>query len=127
MTNFITSRSAIVIAGLMTFGTLTISSMQAQASSATSLGQCRAFTKEKVVRCCDDIVKNVGEPLWMRESHSSCRTAAVCVGGTVGLTARRKVACYIRAKNDDNQGHNNPPPPPPKNNPNTPGVAGNLG
>lgn len=68
----------------------------AQASSVTS---CHGTTANKVVGCCEQLVKKNGRPLWMIMSSTSCKEAAVCRGGHVGLAAIAAVAprrCYIR-------------------------------
>ena len=94
MTKFNFSRSTIIAAAVLGFGSLLVSSFQAQASSATSIYQCRAFTAEKAVRCCDTIVKTQGRPLWMKENHSTCQTAVTCGSGYMKIIASN-YPCYI--------------------------------
>jgi hypothetical protein len=103
MTNFMTSRSAIAVAALMTLGALSFSSMQAQASTPTSLGNCRAFNKEGVVKCCETYVEKYGLPAFFYDNNSSCQTAVRCSGSWDG----GKFYCYIWDRNQrDERGGN---------------------
>jgi hypothetical protein len=69
----------------------------AQASSVTS---CHGTTLNKVVDCCEQLVKKNGRPLWMLTTGTSCKAAAVCRGGHGGPLAIAAVApsprrCYV--------------------------------
>jgi hypothetical protein len=101
MTNFMTSRSAIAVAALMTLGALSFSSMEAQAgSSPTSLGNCRAFNKEGVVKCCETYVEKYGIPAFFYSNNSSCQTAVRC-SGKYGKGKSR--SCYIWTRNQQDE------------------------
>lgn len=105
MTNFMTSRSALSVAALMMLGALSFSSMQAQAGSMpTSLGNCRAFNKEGVVKCCETYVERYGRPAFFYDNNSSCRSAVKCSGGYGESKSKR---CYIWTRNPrDERGGN---------------------
>ncbi len=108
MTNLNLSRSTLAVAALLGLGALGFSSLAAHADVTGRLGQCQAFTKEKVVRCCDQIVKSNNKPMWMLESRDSCQSAAVCVGKSYSTSLTsvsvRKPRCTIQIKYNDYQG-----------------------
>ncbi len=115
MTNLNFSRSTLAVATFLGLGALGFSSLAAHADVTGQLGQCRAFSKEKVVRCCEQIVKNHHMPLWMIDSHDTCQSATVCVGKSYGnslTTANMRVPrCSIQIKHNDYQGTTKQPAP----------------
>jgi hypothetical protein len=117
MTNVKFSLVAATFVGLSAFS---MSSLSANASMMEDLGKCRFFTKEKVVACCNRIIRlEKKRPYWMIETESSCQTAATCVPKKYGRTYLGKPRCYVEVKHKDGGGANNPgnpssksPPPP---------------
>ena len=67
-------------------------------AEAASVLSCKGSSASKVKSCCDQIVKENGRPMWMIESGTSCREAAVCKGGGSPLALVAVVAqrCYIK-------------------------------
>jgi hypothetical protein len=63
------------------------------AEAAATLN-CKADTASKVIKCCDKILQESGRPLWMVQSGSSCRKAAVCKGVLIGAAAVK--TCYVQ-------------------------------
>ena len=78
MSNYNINGSKVLIAALLGLGALGFSGISAKADVTSQLGHCQAFTKEKVVRCCDQILKIEKKPYWFTENHMTCGTAAVC-------------------------------------------------
>jgi hypothetical protein len=116
-----TSRSAIAVAALMTLGALSFSSMQAQASTPTSLGNCRAFNKEGVVKCCETYVEKYGLPAFFYDNNSSCQTAVKCSGGYGKGKSKR---CYIWTRNQNDERGGKEQKQPEQKNSNQPGAKG---
>ncbi len=121
MTNLFASRKTITAAFLMAVGLIAISNSTAQANTATKLSQCRAFTKEKVVKCCEHIIHLEKKPIWFTENNLSCNTAVVCTGRkqqqpaalaqevapvaqALVLNPKPRGGCYFEMPNDSNQG-----------------------
>jgi hypothetical protein len=102
MSNFNISISKLSIATLLGLGAFGFSGLAAHADTTSRLNQCRAFTLEKTARCCEEIVKISGKPMWMLDNHDSCKTAAMCVGKS---SRRSKTRCQIQIRYDNNQGN----------------------
>ena len=67
----------------------------AQASS--SLSQCTSSSSQKTVNCCESLAPS-HRPLWMRQSHSSCRKAVVCRSSPKSLTSVVRIRkCSIQS------------------------------
>jgi hypothetical protein len=78
------------------------------------------IAQEKIVRCCERIIKTGGRPAWMIDNHDTCQTSVVRSGGKKypGIAARPAI-CYIRVRFNDGTGDSKPGSnPPPRTNPN---------
>ena len=71
--------SSLAIAGLG-YALLSFASLPAQADAGGNYRQCTGNSAAKVIRCCEQIVKTHGKPLWMLESHMTCQSAISCKG-----------------------------------------------
>ena len=71
--------SSLAIAGLG-YAVLSFASLPAQADAGGNYRQCTGNSAAKVIRCCEQIVKTHGKPLWMLESHLTCQSAVSCKG-----------------------------------------------
>jgi hypothetical protein len=99
MTNVKFTLAVATFVGLSAFA---MSSLQAKAGVMEDLGKCRFYTKEKVIACCNRIIKfEKKRPYWMIETESSCQTAAYCVPKKYGRTYLGKPRCYIEVKHKD--------------------------
>lgn len=98
MSNFNTTRSTLTITTLVGLSALCFSALSAHADVTGRLNQCRMSTKDRVVSCCEQILKHEKKPMWMVESHDTCRSVAVCVGKKYGITYSRKPKCFIQIK-----------------------------
>jgi hypothetical protein len=107
MTNF---KTTIIATAFIALGALSVSSLTAKADVTGSLSQCRAFTAEKVIRCCDQIIRTQGRPFWMLENNASCQTSVSCVSSTprkgrvAALVIAPKKRCSIAVKFNSNNG-----------------------
>jgi hypothetical protein len=113
MTNSILNTKTAIATAIIAFGAFGISTLSAHAGSTASLAQCKAFTKEKVVKCCDTVIKQQGAPLWFREANMSCSSAVSCSGGGGGyqkssysVAMVSKYRCWIPMYESYNQGRN---------------------
>jgi hypothetical protein len=109
MTNILMNRKTLFTAAIMAVGAIGFSSLGAQASSTSSLAQCKAFSREKVVKCCDTVLKQQGAPAWFRESNMSCSSAVSCTGGgydkaSYSVAISDKYRCWIQMYEYNNQG-----------------------
>ena len=85
--------SSLAIAGLG-YAVLSFASLPAQADAGGNYRQCTGNSAAKVIRCCEQIVKTHGKPLWMLESHLTCQSAVSCKGRQP-LTLSLKRADYV--------------------------------
>jgi hypothetical protein len=107
MTNFKTS---LIITAFLSLGALSLTSISAKADVTGQLGQCRAFTTEKVVRCCEHIIRTSGRPAWMIDNHDTCRTTVSCSGKQkLGAVSRRRL-CNIQVTFAGNPSSGTPAP-----------------
>ncbi len=111
MTNLNFSCSTFVIATLFGLGALGFSSFSAQAGATADLGKCRAFTKEKVVSCCNHIIKFEKKPMWMLETESSCQSVVKCAPKKTPATYVAKPRCYVEVQFTPNGGSSGPDSP----------------
>lgn len=109
MTNIFISSKTVALAAVVAFGAIAFSSLSANASSPSGLSQCKAYSKEKVVKCCETVIKQRGAPRWFLENNSSCSSAATCTSGGISLTHGETRRCYIRPELDNNQGKGHEP------------------
>jgi hypothetical protein len=95
MSNFKVSRSTLAVATLLGLGALGFSSLSAHADVTGQLMQCKTFSKQKVISCCDRIIKYNKKPIWMIENNQSCHTAVKCILKKPSITYVRKPLCYV--------------------------------
>ena len=90
MNALINSRSLLAAAGSATLLALALSGNANASTDRLSFGNCTGSNKAKVVRCCDQLVRQHGMPDWMTE-YGNCNRATTCkayVGG--------KNQCYVK-------------------------------
>ena len=81
---------AAAIFGMLSFGS--------SAEAAKSVASCQGATANQAMSCCEKFVKENGRPLWMIQTRTSCREAAVCRGGKSGIIGIAEAAvkrCHI--------------------------------
>ena len=80
------------------FGAAALFSMLSFGSTAEakSVLSCQGGTSKKVVDCCEKLVKENGRPYWMIQAGMTCKKAAACRGGLIGIAAVANKRCYIR-------------------------------
>ena len=95
------------------FAAVAILSVMAFGNNAKASGNpmnCKGSTATSVVHCCQEMTSD-GLPLWMRQTSTSCQTAAVCRGGRggpIGITAvavKTVKRCYIVRILRENDSH----------------------
>jgi hypothetical protein len=91
MSNFNITGSKILIATLLGLGALGVSGISAKADVTNQLGKCQSFSKEKVVRCCDHIIRYSKKPNWMIENQDNCATVVKCI-----VSRENKQFCYVK-------------------------------
>ena len=101
MTNLNLSRQSIMVAAFAVFGGLAFTSLQANAGVTDNLLHCKANTKQAVVHCCEKEMYQQKQPVWFKESNSSCASIAVCntkkKSKTIGIAViSMQPKCYIR-------------------------------
>ena len=95
----------------------------ASASTTSKLMSCQFDTKNKVVDCCQRVLRNEKRPMWMPAGNGGCSTVAKCVGGGKGgkvaisyvAAPGRKPKCgiYIPPTNDNGGRDDDKRPSPP--------------
>jgi hypothetical protein len=96
----ILSLSTLALVGAMF--TLPAISTDANASATSKLMRCQFLTKQKVVDCCQRVLRTEKKPYWLHDTGGSCSSAAVCVPGKpakLALThvaAVKKPRCFIK-------------------------------
>jgi hypothetical protein len=83
-------------------------SSDANASATSQLMRCQFNTKQKVVDCCQRVLRDERKPQWMKEASGNCSSAAVCVPGKKQgrspisfVAAKQKPKCFIKIRNYD--------------------------
>jgi hypothetical protein len=82
---------AAAIFGMLLFGS--------SAEAAKSAAGCQGATANQAMSCCEKFVKENGRSLWMIQTRTSCREAAVCRGGKSGIIGIAEIAvkrCHVR-------------------------------
>jgi hypothetical protein len=85
----ILSLSTLALVGAL-FALPAISS-DANASATSQLKRCQFNTKQKVIDCCEHVLRTERKPFWIHDARGSCETLAVCTGKR---SASRK--CWVR-------------------------------
>ncbi len=114
MTNSKMNTTTLLTAALLAVGAIGFSSFGAHASSTSSLAQCKAYSRENVVKCCETVIRQQGAPAWFRDNNVSCGSAVSCSGGgnikasyAVAITSvPTKYRCYVKMYEFNNQGKN---------------------
>jgi hypothetical protein len=97
LTTQITAAAAFaLVAGAMMFGSV-------GKAEASNIFDCRAETRTKALKCCNEWVRRHDDkrPMWMLESRSNCESAVKCVGGRVrpigvaALVITPRLRCYV--------------------------------
>jgi hypothetical protein len=100
------SLSSLALLGAMF--ALPVISSDANASATSQLMRCQFNTKQKVVDCCQRVLRDERKPQWMKATGGNCSSAAVCVpGGRQGraalsfASAKPKPKCFIKIRHND--------------------------
>jgi hypothetical protein len=112
----LTLSKTIPVASLALLGYALLAS-SAQASVTSELNKCRYDTKQKVIECCNRVLRDEDKPQWMLESNRNCRSAAVCFGQAKGggspvaiayVAAKPKKKCFIKIQLETYDGGDTP-------------------
>jgi hypothetical protein len=104
----------------------------AQASTTTKLLSCQADSRQKVVDCCQRILRTNTRPYWISSGTGACGAVVACKGGgkptkptfaAVVVPKPKKCVVYIPEIDTigDGKGGDTPPP---NSNPRTPNTRG---
>jgi hypothetical protein len=74
----------------------------AKASTTSKLMNCRYDTRQKVMDCCQHVLRTEAKPYWISSGTGSCRSVVRCVGGgtkpsyaTVAAVVNKPKRCFI--------------------------------
>jgi hypothetical protein len=95
--NIISTRNVIAAATVAVIAGLAFTAPTASAATYDNLNKCHFATKERVIKCCETIIRKKGKPWWFVETNSNCNTAAVC-RRKVTVTHVSKPRCYVQVK-----------------------------
>ena len=107
----------------------------ASASATSKLMSCQFDTKNKVVDCCQRVIRDEKRPMWMPAGNGGCASVAKCVGGgkkpsavAIAYVPTRKPKCGIYIPQIQDGGGSNDDTPGTPNRPSrqTPGNNGNT-
>lgn len=77
----------------------------AKASTTSKLLNCRYDTRQKVMDCCQRVLRTESRPYWISSGTGSCGSVVKCVGGgkkaTYATVANKPKRCSIVIPNDD--------------------------
>jgi hypothetical protein len=108
----------------------------ANASVTSKLQNCRYDSREKVISCCEKVVRRGVKPFWMVQAGGTCGSVVVCKGGgktsgrpvaAISVVAPRKPKCFVDMTPDDTikgGGPDTPNTPRTPSRGNTPNAAG---
>jgi hypothetical protein len=108
--------SGLCIATLAVVGALIMSS-GVQASTTTKLLSCQANSKQKVVDCCDRILRTNQRPYWITSGLGGCGGVVACKAGgkptktyfaAVTVTKPKKCVVYIPDDSSSSSSHDEP-------------------
>lgn len=96
--NTFNSRNILAAAAVSIIAGLAFNTSSVSAASYDNLNKCHFATKEKVIKCCETIVRKKGMPRWIIETGNSCRTIVVCKRSRA-VTHVAKNRCFIQRRN----------------------------
>lgn len=101
MSKFNNYRTSTAAAAFATVAILSVMTFGNNAKASENPLNCQGQTATSLVNCCKEMTRE-GLPLWMRQTSTSCQTAAVCCGGqrgrVIGITAvaiKIVKRCYV--------------------------------
>lgn len=111
--------SACTVSKLAVLGAIFLAPLMftgAQASTTTKLLSCQANTKQKVVDCCERILRTNTRPYWISSGSGACGAAAVCSGGgkppktyaALVVVKPKKCSIYIPDTGSSDGSHDSP-------------------
>jgi hypothetical protein len=123
--NAFAPRNLIAAAAIAVVAGIAFTSSSASAATYDNLNKCHFATKEKVIKCCETIIRKKGRPLWFRETSSNCSTVVVCRRSTA-ITHVAKPRCYVQRKFPESKSVTAPVNTPPQRDEpnNNPNIAG---
>jgi hypothetical protein len=102
----------------------------AQASTTTKLLSCQANSKQKVVDCCERILRTNTRPYWISSGTGACGGVVVCKGGgkpsktvLTAVVAAKPKRCMVYVPGEDTIGGGNGDDTPPPRTPRTPNTS----
>jgi hypothetical protein len=82
----------------------------AKASTTSKLMNCRYDSRQKVMDCCQRVLRTESKPYWISSGTGSCSSVVKCVGGgKYGATAsivNKPKRCFVVIPNEDSHGDN---------------------
>jgi uncharacterized membrane protein len=99
----------------------------AKASTTSKLMNCRYDSRQKVMDCCQRVLRTESKPYWISSGAGSCSSVVKCVGGgkktTYGVTAsvaNKPKRCFVAIPNENSGGRNSSTEAQPEQKPMTP-------
>jgi hypothetical protein len=95
----------------------------AKANATSKLMNCRYDTRQKVMDCCQRVLRTESKPYWISSGLGSCSGAVRCVGGGkkptyATIAAIKPKRCFIVVPQDDGQHGGTTDQPTPQRTPN---------
>jgi uncharacterized membrane protein len=85
----------------------------AKANTTSKLMNCRYDTRQKVMDCCQRVLRSESRPYWISSGTGSCGSVVKCVGGgkkpsysTVASVVSKPKRCFIAIPSEDSGGRN---------------------
>jgi hypothetical protein len=126
-----TLKSVLSLSALAAFVAMPLMMSGAQASTTTKLLSCQADSRQKVVDCCQRILRTSTRPYWISSGTGACGAVVACKPGgkpskpTFAAVAPKPKKCVVYIPGEDTiGGGKGDDTPTPNNNPRTPNARG---